>query len=185
MRLAGNYLKMATILDVGPLTYFTPVFVFLLVFVVFYATLLKTKILGENQGLISLAAFVVALLFVITSTATEFITLITPWFVVLLIVSMCFILIFMFVGIKPEAIAGAVSERGTVWTILIILLVLLGVALTKVIGPSVAAITQGEGGAEGNWMGTIGTIVFHPKILGALFILIVAAYAVKSISHSM
>ena len=172
---------MATILDVGILDHFVPVFVFVFVFVVFYAVLLKTKILGDNKGLISLASFAVALLFIITQAATEFVQLVTPWFAVLIIVIMCFLLIFMFLGIKPGAIAEAISNEGTVWVIIIILIILLGLALTKVVGPGIAAITQGEDTEEG-FMGKIGTILFHPKILGVLFILIMASYAIKHIS---
>ena len=171
---------MATILDVGILSHFIPIFIFLFVFVIFYAVLLKTHILGENKGLISLVSFVVALLFIITQSASEFIQLVTPWFVVLIIVVMCFLLIFMFLGIKPDAIAGAVSDEAVVWTIVIILLVLLGLALTKVIGPGIAGLTQED--PEEGFMGTIGSILFHPKILGVIVILIIASFAIKGIS---
>jgi len=173
---------MATPLDVSILDHFVPIFVFMLVFVIFYSVLLKTKILGNNKGLISLASFSVSLLFVVTQAATEFVQLITPWFVVLIIVSMCFLLIFMFLGVKPDAIAEAVSNEGTAWVIIIILIVLLGLALTKVVGPGIAAITQGEGVEEAGFMGQIGMIIFHPKILGVLFILVMASYAIKGIS---
>lgn len=172
---------MATIMDVGFLNHFVPVFIFLLVFVLFYAVLLKTHILGDNKGLIALASFVVALLFLVTRAATEFVQLVTPWFVVMLIVIMCFLLIFMFLGVKPDAIAEAMSKEGTVWTILVILIILLGVALTKVLGPSIAAITQEKGTEEG-FMGTVGTVVFHPKILGAIFLLLIVSYAIRSIT---
>lgn len=172
---------MATIMDVGFLNHFVPVFIFLLVFVLFYAVLLKTHILGDNKGLIALASFVVALLFLVTRAATEFVQLVTPWFVVMLIVIMCFLLIFMFLGVKPDAIAEAISKEGTVWTILVILIILLGVALTKVLGPSIAAITQ-ENGTEEGFMGTVGAVVFHPKILGAIFLLLIVSYAIRSIT---
>ncbi len=173
---------MATILDVGILNHFVPIFVFILIFVVFYAVLLKTHILGENKGLLALASFVVAFLFLVTRTASEFVQLITPWFVVLIIVAMCFLLIFMFLGVKPESIASAISQEGTVWIIIIFLLVLLGIALTKVLGPSIAAITQGEGGTEAGFVGSVGSIIFHPKILGAILILLIASYAIRAVS---
>lgn len=175
---------MATILDIGILNYFVPIFIFILVFVIVYAVLLKTHLLGENKGLISLASFVVALLFVITQAATEFIQLVTPWFVVLIIVTMCFLLIFMFLGVKPEAIAGAVTSESYVWLIMIVLIVLLGLALTKVLGPGIAAITQ-EGTEESGFMSSVGSIIFHPKILGIIFILLVASYAIRGITRAV
>ncbi|MBM3200685.1 hypothetical protein FJZ53_07125 [Candidatus Woesearchaeota archaeon] len=172
---------MASPLDVGTLNHFVPVSVFLFVFVVFYAILLKTKILGENKGLIALASFVVAILFLMTRSASDFIQITMPWFVVLLVVAMCLMIIFMFLGVKPDTIASAITQEGNVWIILIILFVLLGLALTKVMGPSIAAITQGDT-SEAGFMGTVGAIMFHPKILGAMFILLVSAYAVKAVS---
>lgn len=175
---------MATIMDVGILNHFVPIFVFILVFVIFYAILIKTHILGENKGLAALASFVVAFLFLVTRATTELIQIITPWFVVLIIVAMAFMLIFMFLGVKPEAIAEAVSHEGTVWMIIIILLVLLGLALTKVIGPSIAEITQGEGATGTGFMGSVGSIIFHPKMLGALFILLVASYAIRAVTKA-
>lgn len=175
---------MATILDIGILDHFIPIFIFLFIFVVVYALLLKTKMLGTNKGLIGLTSFVIAMLFIVTQAATEFIQLITPWFVVLIVVSMCFLLIFMFLGIKPEAIAGAIGTESTVWTILIILLVLLGLALTKVIGPGIAAVTQEEA-EDKAFMGKIGSIIFHPKILGVLFILLIASYAIKGVAKAI
>ncbi len=173
---------MATILDVGVLNHFVPIFVFILVFVIFYAVLLKTNILGENKGLLALASFVVAFLFLVTRTASEFVQLVTPWFVVLIIVAMCFLLIFMFLGVKPESIASAISQESTVWMIMIFLLVLLGIALTKVLGPSIAAITQSGESTEAGFIGSVGTIMFHPKILGAVLILLIASYAIRAVS---
>ena len=185
---------MATpMLNISPLEYFTPVFIFLLVFVIFYAIMQKTKVVGGNTGVNALISFVVAILFVITSAAADLIRLVTPWFVVLLIVAMAMIMLFMFLGVKAESIAGAVSDSGTVWTILIVLMVLFGAALTQVIGPSIAAITQGGGtavnatatGGGTTFVGGVGKIIFSPKILGVFFLLIVASQAIKTITKSM
>lgn len=174
---------MATVLDVGILDHFVPIFIFILIFVLIYAVLLKTNLFGENRGLVALISFATAFLFIVTRAASEFVELVTPWFVVLIIVAMCFLLIFMFLGIKPEAIASAVGSEGIVWTIVIILLVLLGIALTKVIGPGIAAMTQEEGVEEG-FMTTIGSIIFHPKILGVFFILVIASFAIRAVSKA-
>ncbi|MBU4502558.1 MAG: hypothetical protein KKA79_08220 [Nanoarchaeota archaeon] len=174
---------MATILDSSLLDHFIPIFVFLFVFIVSYSVLLKTRILGNNKGLISVASFSVSLLFIVTQSAVDLIQLITPWFVVFIIVSMCILVVFMFLGVKPETIAEAVSSESTVWIIIIIMIVLFGLALTKVVGPSIAEITQGESGTDDSFMGKIGVLLFHPKIIGVLFILLVASYAIKGITR--
>lgn len=174
---------MATILDVGVLNYFVPIFVFVFVFVLVYAVLLKTHLFGENKGLVALISFVVAFLFIVTRAASEFVEIVTPWFVVLIIVAMCFLLIFMFLGISPETIAKAIGNEGVAWALIIILLVLLGLALTKVIGPGIAAMTQEEGAEEG-FMTTVVGIIFHPKILGVFFILLIASFAIRAVSKA-
>ena len=176
---------MATILDIGLLAYFSPAVVFLFIFVVLYAILQKIKILGDNQGINAVAALTVSLLFLFTSPAVELVTFITPWFVVLLVVIFATISMFLFMGAKPSDIAAEISSSGSVWTILIILLILLTIAITQVLGPSIAALTTEEGGPPGeqHFIRTVGQIVFHPKMLGVLFLLFIASQAIRLISQ--
>ncbi|MEM4244735.1 MAG: hypothetical protein QW404_00155 [Candidatus Nanoarchaeia archaeon] len=191
---------MATILDIGILNYFIPVFIFLFVFTVFFAILQKTKIFGANAGIDALIAFSVAMLFMFVSDARQLITVITPWLVILLVVIMSLLLVFMFLGVKAETISDAMSESGTVWTILIILIIGLIIAFTQVFGSKIAAITQGPypypTGTEQttttgtttppptgqqHFLVTVGNIVFSPKILGMFLLLIIASQAIRLI----
>jgi len=176
---------MATILDIGILNYFSPAIVFLFIFVLLYAVLQKIKILGDNPGINALIAFSTSLLFLFTSPALELVTFITPWFVVLLIIVFVVLSLFMFMGAKPSDIAAEMSTTGNVWIILIILLVLLVVALTQVLGPSIASLTSDESGPPGeqHFSQTIGAIVFHPKMLGVIFLLFIASQAVRLVSQ--
>ncbi len=188
---------MATILDINILQYFIPVFIFLLVFTVFFAILQKTKILGGNAGMDALVAFSVAMLFMFVSEARQMITVITPWLVILLVILMSLLMVFMFLGVKAETISDAMSESGTVWTILIILVIALIIAFTQVFGSKIAALTQGEypyetgdetttgtttqptptGGQH--FLVTVGRIVFSPKILGMFLLLMIASQAIR------
>ena len=54
---------MATILDVGPLTFFTPVLIWIFIFVILYALFKKFSIFGDEPGLHALVAVVFATLF--------------------------------------------------------------------------------------------------------------------------
>jgi len=48
--------------SVSAMGYFMPIFAFLLVFIVIYALLIKTKVLGENQPVMLFISFIFALL---------------------------------------------------------------------------------------------------------------------------
>ncbi len=172
---------MATILDTTLLNYISPIFIFLFVMVLFFAVLEKTKLLGESKGVSALVAFCIALLFMITATATELVRILTPWLVMLIIISMVFMMFFMFLGVKPEAIEKAVSNPSFFWPIFIVLLVVLGIALTQVFGPQIASLTQQNSEGFGR---NVAKIIFHPKILSMLILLLIAAYAIRTVSKS-
>lgn len=177
---------MASFLDIGILDYFTPVFVWLLVFGVLFAILEKTKIFGEKSGINSLVAFAISLLFLLTPDLVSIVKVITPWFTILFIFVLMIVLLFLFVGVKEEAVAGAFSERGMVWIILLIAFVIFGYALTQVYGAQIQTIYGGaEAGEDANISQQVGKILFHPRILGMIILLIIAAQAVRFISSSI
>jgi hypothetical protein len=190
----------ATVLDINILSYFIPVFIFLFVFTIFFAILQKTKLLGSNAGIDALIAFSVAMLFMFVSDARQLVTVITPWLVIMLVIIMSLMMIFMFLGVKAETISDAMSESGTVWTVLIILIIGLIIAFTQVFGEKIASITQGSfpatspdeatgttgtttttGGGQ-HFLVTVGSIVFSPKILGMFLLLIIASQSVRLIA---
>jgi len=174
---------MATpVLSFGFLASFKVVFIFLFVFTLFYAVLSKTKILGPNKGIHFLISFSVAMLFMFAANPLEFVDLVIPWLGVLLIVFMCFMILFMFIGVKGETIVGAISEPGITWTIVITLLVLLVIALTKVFGAQVASLTSDlPEDSQDNFLGGVGEIVFSTKVLGMFLIILIAAMATKAL----
>ena len=78
---------MATILDAGLFSFMVPFFIFLFTFVVLYALLSKTKILGENQTMLNLIASIcISVVAVFTGSMTGVISAIAPWIVFLIIV---------------------------------------------------------------------------------------------------
>ena len=104
-------------MDFTGLSAIIPVFGFLLVFVVVYALLSKTKILGENKFVHIFTSFCVAILFLVSSNAVEYVQVITPWFVAF-ILSMLFILIL--VGLMRGKIDDFMG-KGVTWIIVILL----------------------------------------------------------------
>lgn len=176
---------MATILDIGLIETFTPVFSFLFIFAVLFAILEKTKILGQNRGLNSLVSFTIAMLFLFTEPTRDLIKSVTPWFVILMVFVVFLLLIFLFIGIKEEEIAQTASQPGVVWFIIIVLVLIMGAILTQVFGEQVRSLTEEGNVSEGSVTTNVAKIVFHPRILGAMLLLVIASQAVRLISRGL
>ena len=165
--------KMATLMDIGLLYYFLPLITFLFVFALVYAVLDKTKILGENVSLNFVAALTIALLTLFVGRITNLIQFIVPWFVFLFVFFGLMFVGLMFLGIKEETIWSNLS----IWTVIIIgfFLLLLGIVQVygDVLSPYVSTNATKTIASE-----TMRTL-FHPRVLAALFILLVAALTIR------
>ncbi len=177
---------MATILDIGILNYFTPVFVFFLVFGVLYALLSKTNIFGDNKGLNSIVAFALGLLFILTPELMKLVSIFTPWFILLFIFVLMIVLLFLFIGVNEETVVSVFSERSMVWIIVIVAVTIFIYAMTQVYGTQIHEIYGGANNvtdvASSGLNENIGKILFHPRILGVIMILLIAAQVVRFIA---
>src|SRR4030042_5100741 len=86
---------MATVFDIGLLKEFSIIFGWLFVFVMSYALLEVTKVLGENKGIHAILAVCFATLFAFSERATNIVIGSAPWFVVFMVLVM-----FLLVGIR-------------------------------------------------------------------------------------
>ena len=166
---------MATFLDIGLLEHFLPVFSFLLILVVCYAILKKTELLGSNNGLMWVASFSVAFLALFSGSSIELIALLTPWFVVMFIFLFLLFMILIFGGVDEKKVLG---EVGGPTVLLVISILMLIIGISNVFGDVFSP--YGEEGEQDIPSETMETI-FHPRILGAIFILLVAAFTVNFI----
>ena len=82
------------VVDISFLTYFAPILAFLIVFVVMFAILAKTELIGNNQFAQIFVSFLVASIFVAAAGVREYVLTITPW-VAFLLISLLFIFIIM------------------------------------------------------------------------------------------
>ncbi len=73
-----------------------PIFGFVLVFVLIYAILTKTKILGETASINTIISLILSIIFLSFSSVRNYVINITPWFTVLLTISFFFMLIIVF-----------------------------------------------------------------------------------------
>ena len=181
---------MATFLDVGILEYFVPFFVFMFVLVVLWALLEKVNFFTNNKFANLAIAFALASLFIVIPELTTIVALATPWFIILLIFLLLLILIFIFMGVDPKFIAsvfgGDKPNLLVVWTVIILCLGIFGYAFTQVYGEQIHNITAGEStDGSGDLAQSVGQILFTPKVLGMMFLLIMAALVVRFVSANM
>ena len=107
----------------------------------------------------------------------------TPWFVFLFVFIILLVLIFMMVGVEEKSIVWLFSENWVVWTISIIVIIgILGFAMSQVYGPVVQGLYGTEETAKEGITFDIGRILFHPRMIGMIFIMIIASQAVRLIA---
>ncbi|MBT3324281.1 hypothetical protein HN681_04575 [archaeon] len=175
---------MASVLDLGLVEYFIPIIVFLFVMVVLWALLEKTGFFSKQPWVNLLLSFCLAALFIIVPGISEVITLSLPWFIVLFIFLLFLILTFLFMGVNPDVVSGVFGSNIVVfWAILIISLGIFGFAFTQVYGEQIHDITSTDTTTEdGDLVQNIGQILFTPKILGFLLLIVIAGFGVRFIS---
>ncbi len=98
--------------------FFTQVILpFILIFVIIYAILQKTKILGDNKSIDIIVSFIVGFIFVGVPAVVGVTLNIIPIIAIILIILLCFMLIFGFVGLKVHENKGMRIATGIVLTI--------------------------------------------------------------------
>ena len=158
---------MATFLDVTALENFSVIFVFLFVWLVVYAILLYTKVLGQNQFINILIGLVIAFFVVISEIATLVVKQIAPIFaVVLVFIAIISIASGMFGNVQVESLSSMK------WIVLVILVVALIVGSLAIVRQNIDVPERGED------FGKISTVIFHPNFLGMILILLVAVFTI-------
>ena len=170
---------MATIFDSGLLNFLLPIFSFLFVYAIIFCVLQKTRFISESIGVNTWIALAISVLFALAPGAMTFVSVITPWFVVLVIIAFSFLLIFLFMGVKVSVIEKVAHEASVRWAVIIIGIIIIVIGLTTVFGPIFGTPVQ-----EGDTMGReIQRSIFDPQVLTTVFILIVAGQAVRLIAQ--
>jgi hypothetical protein len=179
---------MATVLDVGLLEYFLPAFIFFLVLIFVWAILEKVSFFGDNKFANMVIALCIAVLFIVVPEIQTIVALTTPWFVILFLFLFLLILTFLFMGVDANHIAGVFGGSGgadtsqvVIWAVIIIALGIFGYAFTQVYGEEVHNITNPDSDGD-DLTQSIGEILFTPKILGMMFLIVLAGFSARFIS---
>ena len=96
-----------------------PIISFLFVFVLVYALLLKTKVLGENKGINLLIAFFLASFFIVQSTLETFVKITAAWSIVFFV---CVFMILLLISFSVKDWEKMVTP-GVGWVLVFILII--------------------------------------------------------------
>ena len=159
---------MATFLDVTGLKHFSSIFVFLFVWLVVFATLSWSKILGENKFVITLVGLLLGVFTLLSPIATDVIASTAPFLAVIFV----FIIL---VNVASKMLGGADVEafpalKG-VFLILIIIIIVVAVGVKIREQVDVPSETQQDLSKTIN-------LIFHPTFLGTVLILAIAVFTI-------
>lgn len=157
-------------LDISWLSEGMPLFAFALVFVLAYAVLAKTKILGESARINVILSLILSIILASFSSVREYITTVTPWFTVLLILSFFFLMIIVFL----------IKDDWTKFTKPLTIIFMLSLLLIIIISlfyafPSTQAYLPGQNEAGANdFLLSIKHFILQEKFLSGILLLIIA-----------
>lgn len=186
---------MATALDIGLVGYFGVIFPILLVFVVSYAILSKSKFFGENNGLYALISFALSMMLLFSPDVVKIISVMAPWFVLLFIFFILAMITLQFMGVEGSAITEYMtgSWNAIHWIVLAIVGIILIGSLGVVFGDSLLPYTDGDQTGsgidsdfdtnKGNFNTNVAATIFHPKVIGLIFLFLIGAAAVRMLSE--
>ena len=160
------------VLDISGIFFFMPVFSFLFVFLISYAILLKTKILGDLAFVNILVSFVLAIVFMSFSSVELYIRTIIPWFAILFVIVFLILLI---AGLATKNLDGIMTNKFA-WVIIAVLVAIFLTAAIRVFNPVLhpdLVITSGDGTQQGIVQQM--TDILDSRVAGGLLLLVIAA----------
>ncbi|MAG39874.1 hypothetical protein CMI41_02825 [Candidatus Pacearchaeota archaeon] len=104
--------------------WFAPIFAFLLVFIIMFAILKKTGILGDSDPVVLFVSFIVAAFFILEAQLVDFVEVITGWVGVLMVVIFFLLILLAFAG-KDNKLDFLHENNWFSWVVLIVIIILL------------------------------------------------------------
>lgn len=156
--------------DVSFVPYFGPILAYFLVALVIGAILSTINIFGKNKWLAVFLALIIATIFVAAGGLVDYVLVVTPW-IVALVISLFFILMITgFLGIKGDAKMMKRVGVGVVVLAGLIFLASAFVIYSSAVSPYLPFSDQYIGNGFTDWL-------YSPRIVGAIMLLVVAALA--------
>ena len=158
---------MATFLDVTGLQYFSSIFVFLFVWLVVYAMLLWTKVLGDNKFVHALIGLLFAIFVLISPIATSVVADVAPFIAVVLLFVVLISVAITMLGANIEALP--VLKGVFMVFIILIIIIAAGVKVREQV--NVPSSTQTDLSKTVN-------LIFHPTFLGTILVFAIAVFTI-------
>lgn len=158
---------MATFLDVTGLEHFSSIFVFLFVWLVVYATLLWTKVLGENKFVHILIGLLLALFVLISPVATSIVSDVAPFLAV----------IFLFIVLINVASAMLGANIESFPALKGVFLVFIVIIIIVAAGLKIKEKSNAPSETQKDLSKTI-NLIFHPTFLGTILIFAIAVFTI-------
>ena len=158
---------MATFLDVTGLQHFSSIFVFLFVWLVVYAILLWTKILGENKFVHALIGLLLAIFVLISPLATNIIADVAPFIAVVFL----FIVLISVASTMLGANIESFPALKGVFLIFIVLIIIIAAGVKIREQVDIPSETQKDLSKTIN-------LIFHPTFLGTILVLAIAVFTI-------
>ena len=152
--------------DISPILWFIPLLSFVFVWIIVYALLKNTKVLGENEIVNGSIGFIMAVIFISFSSLQYYVETIIPWFVVLVI---CVFLMLLLTGFSNGKIENIMNKKFFGWIVVLLLVSIFLIAAIRVFNPifhSDLILTSGENTSllqqlrENVNGGVLGTLIF-------------------------
>lgn len=158
---------MATFLDVTGLQYFSSIFVFLFAWLVVFATLTWSRVLGDNKFIQALVGLLIGIFVLISPVATSVVADVAPFLAVIF-------LLIVLVNIAMQMLGGSVEAFPAMRGVFLVLIILIIVVTAGVkIRESVNAPSE----TQKDLSKTI-NLIFHPTFLGTVLIFAIAVFTI-------
>jgi len=170
---------MATFWDVGTIEYVTPVLIFILVFVLIYAILQKTNMLGGVSKVDFIDAMVLGLIALVSENAVKFISVISGWYVLLFVAIILITMVLAFGANEgAEILTEAIPRLPLLTSIAFYLsLIILIASIAHVFGP---VFQPYSADADPSWWAL--RVVFNPKVIGTVLIMLIALLVISKLT---
>jgi hypothetical protein len=181
---------MVTVLESGLLEHFTIIFSLIFVIAIVYGIFQMGKVFGDNKGLHALIALIVGLLVIMVPDITSIISIMIPWFTLLFIFILFLLVAYKIFGATDSDILSVLKvDNVVIWVIIIVAIVIVIASFSSVYGQKMLEKTTGESGNASGRVSTsdtgttsygsnVSATFFHPKVLGMIFILLVAVFTI-------
>jgi hypothetical protein len=159
------------VIDVSGINFFMPIFSFLFVFIVIYAILFKTKVLGDNKFVNSLVSFIISIIFLSFSSMETYVRNIIPWFAVLVVILFLVLMVMMFSTKKYEDM----MTKGFAWFVVAIFIIVFLIVAINVFNPVFHQDRILVSGDNPQVISQLIYFIFYSNWAGTILLLIIAA----------